>query len=377
MTASTTTYLENHPNDSLSTKVTVSLKKMIKLGELGMPMPPERQLADIFGVSRVTMRRAMSSLEAEGVVRREQGRGTYACVGPAILAPNTIWDRRETCVVILTEQDDTWFNPQLTPWTWHICQSLEHRLASSHIQMFIANSDRFFSMLAKDDWPSWIRGFVAPTHLWSPVQYENALSRGVPFIGLGRTTRSMYWNIIDPSPNPGLVEAITDLGIRPTDRVLIPGDPYPPEIDRQMWLESCFSTLSRYGVPQENIVVRAGGMFENQGYLAMRWYLKEYGLPTVVLGDFDLCIVGVYRALAAFQQENKVRRCPPIRFLGGNNMEIGQMIRPTLSTVSVSFDEIAKLIIELLQVQHKTGKPVGLTEISSHYIRRESSRKTT
>jgi DNA-binding GntR family transcriptional regulator len=49
----------------------------------GHMLPPERVLAQEFGVTRVTLRRAIDELEADGLVYRVQGGGTY-CVGPAI-----------------------------------------------------------------------------------------------------------------------------------------------------------------------------------------------------------------------------------------------------------------------------------------------------
>lgn len=41
--------------------------------------PTEEQLAQSYGVSRPTVRRALSIIEAKGLVRREQGRGTIVC----------------------------------------------------------------------------------------------------------------------------------------------------------------------------------------------------------------------------------------------------------------------------------------------------------
>ena len=47
-----------------------------KLGA-GDQLPTESQLSSLAGVSLVTVRRALSELSAQGVVRREQGRGTF------------------------------------------------------------------------------------------------------------------------------------------------------------------------------------------------------------------------------------------------------------------------------------------------------------
>lgn len=44
---------------------------------LGLRLPPEEQLADLFKVSRITAKRAMDDLAAEGLVERQRGRGTH------------------------------------------------------------------------------------------------------------------------------------------------------------------------------------------------------------------------------------------------------------------------------------------------------------
>jgi GntR family transcriptional regulator len=49
----------------------------------GQQLPPEPALCQQFGVSRITLRRAVSDLEREGLLERVQGRGTYVRVQPA------------------------------------------------------------------------------------------------------------------------------------------------------------------------------------------------------------------------------------------------------------------------------------------------------
>jgi GntR family transcriptional regulator, N-acetylglucosamine utilization regulator len=54
----------------------------------GNQLPTEAQLASLAGVSLVTVRRALSELSAQGVVRREQGRGTFVA-RPRVSAETT------------------------------------------------------------------------------------------------------------------------------------------------------------------------------------------------------------------------------------------------------------------------------------------------
>src|SRR3989338_828661 len=56
-----------------------ALKKRISSGEWASigRMPPERDLASEFGVARNTIRRAVSLLEEDGTVTRQNGRGTF------------------------------------------------------------------------------------------------------------------------------------------------------------------------------------------------------------------------------------------------------------------------------------------------------------
>lgn len=59
-------------------QVRLVLRERLKTGvyERGLPLPGERQLAEEFGVARVTVRSALARLEEEGLVVRLRGKGT-------------------------------------------------------------------------------------------------------------------------------------------------------------------------------------------------------------------------------------------------------------------------------------------------------------
>jgi GntR family transcriptional regulator len=60
------------------------LRQKIERGELapGEKLPKELDLAKTFGVSRVTLRQALSILEADGLLTRERGQGTFIAKNP-------------------------------------------------------------------------------------------------------------------------------------------------------------------------------------------------------------------------------------------------------------------------------------------------------
>ncbi|MEP6017004.1 MAG: FadR/GntR family transcriptional regulator [Paracoccaceae bacterium] len=64
----------------LSAKVRDKLFDLIKSGDIDPDgrLPTERALADRFGVGRRFVRQALDALEAEGLVWRKQGKGTFA-----------------------------------------------------------------------------------------------------------------------------------------------------------------------------------------------------------------------------------------------------------------------------------------------------------
>ncbi len=62
------------------------LRAVIAELPIGASVPSERALADDSGVSRMTARKALDALEAEGLLRREVGRGTFVS-RPAVSLP--------------------------------------------------------------------------------------------------------------------------------------------------------------------------------------------------------------------------------------------------------------------------------------------------
>jgi GntR family transcriptional regulator len=76
----------------LTSRVREELEGRIERGDLapGEQLPTERELRDEFGVSRVTVRRALASLTDDGLVYAIQGRGTFVASERLAEPPNTL-----------------------------------------------------------------------------------------------------------------------------------------------------------------------------------------------------------------------------------------------------------------------------------------------
>jgi GntR family transcriptional regulator len=53
------------------------VRELVRDAEPGTPAPSERELVQVFGVARMTVRQAMDTLVAEGLLERIPGRGTF------------------------------------------------------------------------------------------------------------------------------------------------------------------------------------------------------------------------------------------------------------------------------------------------------------
>ena len=84
---------KNEQNPPVAAKLAVAfLRQLIESGEFkaGDKLPPERELAQLIGVSRPSVRAGLQSLAAVGVVESRRGAGTFVADGPPLLDVNPL-----------------------------------------------------------------------------------------------------------------------------------------------------------------------------------------------------------------------------------------------------------------------------------------------
>lgn len=70
--------LDRHSSDPLYAQIAADLRDQIRSGAWppGSPLPTEQAMQEIYGVSRSVVRQALDRLAQDGLISREQGRGT-------------------------------------------------------------------------------------------------------------------------------------------------------------------------------------------------------------------------------------------------------------------------------------------------------------
>ncbi len=74
------------PPSDLSSRnaIRAQLRELVAIANVGDRLPSERDLSERWGVARMTLRRAVDSLVAEGIVERRHGSGTYVTPQPFV-----------------------------------------------------------------------------------------------------------------------------------------------------------------------------------------------------------------------------------------------------------------------------------------------------
>jgi GntR family transcriptional repressor for pyruvate dehydrogenase complex len=88
-----TSITEARPKQPVAAELVVAyVRRLIEAGDLkaGDRLPPERELAELIGVSRPSVRAGLQSLATVGVVESRRGAGTFVSEGPPLLDINPL-----------------------------------------------------------------------------------------------------------------------------------------------------------------------------------------------------------------------------------------------------------------------------------------------
>lgn len=276
----------------LHAQLKTALRRKILDGSLvpTAALPSESALCRTYGVSRITVRRALAGLEAEGLVRRAAGRGTYVAaeserLGPSLgflfggLSEKTFGYRNEAAfgdMIAGAAEAAAGRNAQILPMPLDE-ENLEMALATPAITRL----DGLLVHLT--------RVFTEPM--------LRALDESGPYVVIKRRlasgrASSVFCN--DMSGAAAVTQHLVDQGHRRIALILGPAEIGVWEDRRSGFL----NTLAQLGSDaQPGIVRQVGYPMDEAGREVTLGMLRSPDPPTAVFAGNDYIAVGVYRAI--------------------------------------------------------------------------------
>lgn len=305
-------------------------------------LPSERELSTLFGVDRITIRRALDMLSNMGLIVRKPGSGTYVRdlkSAPAETQEPVSNGWRYLCFIMPTDES---FSSRINgPFYSKIFSVIESECAKYKFHLIYKVLGPDESLLKFID-TAHISGLIFSSHVDQKTLVE-ARFCGIPSVIYNYISDEITSVGIDNiSGSYGITKYLLELGHR--DIAIITGLPSYQTCSERM--EGYRKALAEYGLnPEKQIVLEGDWSFES-GYQCAKDLMafhKEH-FPSAV---FCMNDVMAYAAMKAFT-ENGLSIPADISVAGFDGIENQFSYAPQLTTVSVDIISIGKMVMRHL-----------------------------
>ena len=307
----------------------------------GERIPSERELCEIFSLSRTTIRRAIDELVAEGILFRVPAKGTYVAHNHSpnkYKTGNIAFIRCYRRDPLSSINDDIFYPRILTGVETTISQNGYHCLVQSINENDF--SDQGLALLTQK-----VDGMIC-CELRNRRLLERLRSTQLPLVLVSPSVELNTVDVVEISNREGALEAVnylTNLGHK--DIAFIGGSPNStPSRERQTGYTEA---LEQEGLPVLAERMISLGWRQADGCEAMNRLLKMRPVPTAVFAASDLLALGAYDAA----DEAGVRIPEDISVMGFDDIDMAAQAKPRLSTVLVRKMEIGQLAAQLILEQ--------------------------
>jgi GntR family transcriptional regulator of arabinose operon len=330
--------LDRSPNaPHLHIQVASLLKERIRSGAWseGTTLPSEKELCAEFDVARGTIRQALQTLENEGYLLREQGRGTF--VHMAEINYSALRSRRLAFVVPYVRDSSI---PTILVGFQQVAEEAGFSVIFNHVNNDQAQQERVILKLIDEH--------VAGIALY-PVNSENISlveklnNTGFPIVLIDRYLRGLSTDYVMTDHFDG--------SIRGTHYLFNLGH---KRVGFVTWLSPAVSMEHRYLGYRQALSERGVAFDERlichvEGYpvidlTPLQKYLSGPNRPTAVVAANDQIAIGLYRAASSLS----LKVPQDLSVIGYDNLDVTAHLEPPLTTISQPFSSIGQVAADLL-----------------------------
>lgn len=358
------THINKKDAGPLYVKIFRLLKNQIEEGKLknGEILPSEYQLADDFGVSRVTIRQAFLKLQQQKYIKRKRSYGTEVTFSPEI-------KRDEKAIAVLLV-DIT------RPFFAEILKGIQVEFDKHGYKLILCDTENIDEKEKNylERYKNLVAGFIiAPaTGNQNHAYYGELLAEKIPFVFIDRYLPEFNVDAVVSDNIQGgylATKHLLELGHR---KIALLCEPEATSLVER--IEGCKKALSEYEVPLDERFIFCGEKrgFQN-GYHLIKEVIKSYPEITAAFCMNDDIGWGTLKGLS----ELNIKIPEDFAVIGFDNLPFTLQLHPPLATVDQQKYKMGENAAEILinRIEGKTKVKGEIIFLPVELIVRESTAK--
>ena len=332
------------------------MKGEIKKGTfpLDSRFPSEREWMSQHEVSRATVRQAMEELEREGILLREQGKGTF------VKEPPTKLKRFKILIPKIALHKHSFFFDVIKG-----CEAATNGQAELSIQTHEMNNEALSSAIRGSESDGFL--IMAP-----PNTEDLSILKGIktPLILIGGYSPNPDFHAVYSDSYQGSFRLTEYLIKKGHKKIALLGGAHSKTFLAIDFLKGYRDALTAHGISFEAQWRRECSWTKKEGCKLTKELLKLKELPTAIFAGDDTIAVGVIKTL----KERGIRIPQEMAVVGFNDLDLATVVEPHLTTMRVPQFEMGEaayaILCKLVRKEKLTQKH---TIFKTELIIRESS----